>query len=94
MKKWPRRWLEVAAFEYTNGHLRDDHGQQILDALDAVGALKPVPKPKEVWVCTRCGAVRDQLERPGSHSAQGPIARMECSGYFEIYVRKEDSDDR
>jgi hypothetical protein len=57
--KYPRSWVEALSVSVW-GSKRTSSGiseeLKILDALSAIGALKDVPKPREFWECTSCGA--------------------------------------
>lgn len=85
MKKWPIRWLDVLRDARTKNAFDAD----ILSLLDAVGALRPVPKPEERWVCDHC-----QHSFSTKEPKHGYIVGLTCPGTLKLFREVEDSDDQ
>lgn len=80
MKKWPQKWLGVLCDARRNGAFDGD----ILSALDAVGALKEVPQPSEIWMCRACGWFKNYPYTVHSVGALGPCGCTDIIHYREV----------
>lgn len=67
--KWPQAWVAAILddkdlYWFGRGDLLTDKETKVsmtLEALHSVGALKDLPKPKEVWMCKRCLIVGESI---------------------------------
>jgi hypothetical protein len=48
--QWPREWVEALADSVEPSEIAF-----AINRLDAVGALRDIPKKREFWECERCG---------------------------------------
>lgn len=64
-KKWPQAWRD-AVKTLSDLETLDER----LDRLNAVGALKEPPKPRQVWICLECRTIEPSRGGAGWHAAR------------------------